>query len=133
MTGWTQHHPTQALKTPDGREVDIDLEMVALVRELWRLGFATKVACQDAGEAVREGGTRATEAERSEASARLTGRAWLVVRREDAPRLLESWTRLGRTDDWMVRPVKKDTAPGAWVSVTFPRALINAATQALRE
>lgn len=42
MTGWTQHHPTQALKTPDGREVDIDLEMVALVRQARPSGKAER-------------------------------------------------------------------------------------------
>ncbi len=55
MTDWTQFHPTQVLTTPNGREAQIDTEMVPLVRELWRLGFETKVACQDAREATREG------------------------------------------------------------------------------
>ncbi|WP_067453405.1 hypothetical protein [Actinomadura macra] len=132
MTEWTQFHPTRVLVTLDGHEVNIDLEMVPLVQELWRLGLETKVACQDAGEAVREGGTRVAEAERAQASARLMGRAWLVVRLEDGPTLLEIWDSLGRPDDWVLRPVKKDTEPERWVSITFPRPLIKAAAQVLR-
>ncbi|WP_143220952.1 hypothetical protein [Actinomadura sp. CNU-125] len=68
----------------------------------------------------------------TQTSARLKGRAWLVVRHDDAPRLLESAKRLGEPDDWLVRPVKKDTDPDTWVSITFPRALIDALGRALR-
>jgi hypothetical protein len=132
VTDWTQYHPTQTLTTPDGRQADIDMEMVPLVAELWQLGFETKVACQDAGEAVREGGTRATPEDRPAAAASNMARAWLVVRREDAPRLLEIWSPAGKPGDWMMQPVKKDTDPDRWVSITFPRDLIEAAVRALR-
>lgn len=132
MTGWTQYHPTQTLTTPDGQRVGIDVKMVPLVTQLWRLGFATKVACQDAGEAIQEGGTRAAPADRPAAAARNMGRAWLVVRREDGPRLLKIWACVGAPDDWMMQPVKKDTDPDGWVSITFPRRLIETAVQALR-
>ncbi|TDD94789.1 hypothetical protein [Actinomadura rubrisoli] len=130
MTDWTQHHPTQKLTAPDNQMVNIDVEMVPLVTALWRLGCVTKVSCQDAGEAVREGGTRTPEADRPRVSAKLTGRAWLVVRHDDVPRLLDIWSGLGTPDDWMVRPVKKDRNPDEWRSIVFPRELISAAARA---
>ncbi|MFI0452470.1 hypothetical protein [Actinomadura sp. 6N118] len=132
MTDWVQHHPTHQLTAPDGQEVNIDVEIVPLVAALWRLGFETKVACQDAGEAVREGGTRAPEADRPRVSAKLMGRAWLVIRHEHVPRFLEICSGLGQPDDWIVRPVKKDRAADEWLSVVFPRELIPAAARAVQ-
>lgn len=103
--------------------------MAPLVRELWRLGIQTEVACQDAGEAVREGGTRVAEPDRLQTSARLMGRAWLVVQRTDAPRLMGA---AGYPGDWLMKPVKKDAEAERWVSITFPRQLIEATTLTLR-
>ncbi|MFD9422720.1 MULTISPECIES: hypothetical protein [unclassified Streptomyces] len=45
-------HPYKTLTTPEGEQVDIDAEMVPVVRELWRLGFTTATCCQDVGEAT---------------------------------------------------------------------------------
>ncbi|WP_409471926.1 hypothetical protein [Streptomyces sp. HC307] len=45
-------HPTEMLTTPTGDQVDIDTEMVPVIRELWRLGFTTTACCQDVGEAT---------------------------------------------------------------------------------
>ncbi|MEU5882867.1 hypothetical protein [Spirillospora sp. NPDC047279] len=132
MTDWTQHHPTTQLTAPDGRTVAIDVEMVPLVTELWRLGFATKVACQDAGEATREGGTRTPQAERQRVAARLMGRAWLVIRAEEAKHLLDVWAELAEPEVFLLRPTKNDSEPADWVSLTFPRELIAATTQELR-
>lgn len=50
-------HPHQKLITPEGEHVDIDLAMVPVIGELWRLGFTTTACCQNVGEAsagVRE-------------------------------------------------------------------------------
>ncbi|GAA2613816.1 hypothetical protein SMC26_23865 [Actinomadura fulvescens] len=132
MTDWTQHHPTQQLTTPDGHQVAIDVEMAPLVTELWRLGFQTKVACQDAGEAIKQGGTRATQAEQARLAARLTGRAWLVIRTQQAQQLLDICAGLTEPQAWLLRPVKKDSQPQDWASLTFPRTLIGPATRHLR-
>jgi hypothetical protein len=132
VTDWTQFHPTEPLTTPDGQRVDIDVEMVPLVRQLWRLGFRTKVACQDAGEAVLQGGTRAPEADRPRLAARTMGRAWLIVHADQAPRLLEAVTELSSTGTWKLSPVTKDRDPQSWTSITFLRPHIPAATALLK-
>lgn len=131
MTDWTQFHPTRPLTAPDGRQVHIDVEMVPLIRQLWRLGYLTKVACQDAGEAVREGGTRAAEADRPRLAARTMGRAWLIVRAEQGPQLLDAVGELARAGGWRLFPVVKDSDPASWASITFPRQQIAAAAAAL--
>lgn len=43
-------HPTKPLTDPGGEPVDIDVEMVPLVRALWSLGLRTSSCCQDFGE-----------------------------------------------------------------------------------
>jgi hypothetical protein len=45
-----QIHPSQRLTAPDGVQVDIDDDMVALVRVLWSLDLKTTACCQDFGE-----------------------------------------------------------------------------------
>jgi len=52
MTGerGTQIHPSQRLTTPDGIQVEVDDDMVALVRALWSLNLKTTACCQDFGE-----------------------------------------------------------------------------------
>ncbi|MEU5995216.1 hypothetical protein ABZ806_40090 [Spirillospora sp. NPDC047418] len=132
MTDWTQFHLTQPLTTPDGQRVDIDVEMVPLIRQLWRLGYRTKVACQDAGEAVLQGGTRAPEADRPRIAARTMGRAWLIVQADQAPHLLDAVTELTSTGTWKLSPVTKDQDPHAWTSITFPRPHIPTATALLK-
>ncbi|MEU8799554.1 hypothetical protein [Spirillospora sp. NPDC048819] len=132
MTDWTQFHPTQPMTTPDGDTVNIDVEMVPLVVELWRLGYVTKVACQDAGEAVREGGTRVAKADRTRVAARTMARAWLIVQADQGPQLLDSLEELDREGDWRHFPVVKDEHPESWISITFPRRQIAEATALLR-
>jgi hypothetical protein len=52
MNGETkvQIHPSQSLTAPDGVQVDIDDDMVALVCALWSLSLKTTACCQDFGE-----------------------------------------------------------------------------------
>ncbi|MEU7045426.1 hypothetical protein AB0A77_30825 [Streptomyces varsoviensis] len=45
-------HPHETLTTPAGEDVEIDLDMVPVVRELWRLRIKTTACCQDVGEAT---------------------------------------------------------------------------------
>ncbi|WP_412516787.1 hypothetical protein K8Z49_41580 [Actinomadura madurae] len=132
MTDWTQFHPTQPMTTPDGEIVNIDVEMVPLVAELWRLEYVTKVACQNAGEAVLEGGTRAAEADRPRIAAASMERAWLIVRAEQGTRLLASLEDLNTKGEWKLFPVVKDEHPDSWISITFPRHQITQAVTLLR-
>ncbi|MEV8055129.1 hypothetical protein AB0P37_01030 [Streptomyces antimycoticus] len=53
-------HPHETLTTPNGERVDIDTEMLPVIRELWRLSFTTSACCQDVGEATA--GVRAKRA-----------------------------------------------------------------------
>jgi hypothetical protein len=52
MNGETkvQFHPSQRLITPNGAQVDIDEDMVSLVRTLWSLDLETTACCQDFGD-----------------------------------------------------------------------------------
>jgi hypothetical protein len=45
-------HPYERLIAPSGEQVDIDTEMVPLVRTLWLKGLMTEASCQDLGEAT---------------------------------------------------------------------------------
>jgi hypothetical protein len=45
-------HPYEYLTTPAGERVPIDVEMIPVIRQLWRLGFITTACCQDVGEAT---------------------------------------------------------------------------------
>lgn len=85
MTAWTQVHPAQLVTTPTGAIVDVDVEMVPLMTEIWRLRFTTLICCQDAGEAILGGGTRTPPEKRADAAARTTGRAPAVRARRRQP------------------------------------------------
>jgi hypothetical protein len=45
-------HSFERLTTPAGELVNIDAEMVPVIRRLWALGFATTACCQNVGEAT---------------------------------------------------------------------------------
>lgn len=45
-------HPTVPMTTPDGRVVDIDVELEDVLRLVWELGAVTRWSCQDHGEAM---------------------------------------------------------------------------------
>jgi ABC-type uncharacterized transport system YnjBCD ATPase subunit len=118
------------MTAPDGERVEIDVEMVPLVTQLWRRGFETTVACQDMGEAILGGGTRVPPEERERRAADRMGRAWLKVRVEDGPRLLEALRPLSDTRGWVLHEEEARGRP--WVSVTFPRQDIAAAAELLQ-
>ncbi|MFD0857146.1 hypothetical protein ACFQ07_33380, partial [Actinomadura adrarensis] len=76
------------MTTMDGEQVEIDVLMVPVIAELWRLGYATLRSCQDGGEATLAG-TTAAEPDQIERLALLNaGRAWVTVRQDAAPALL---------------------------------------------
>jgi hypothetical protein len=45
-------HRYEQLTTPTGDLVNVDVEMVRIIRHLWQLGLATVASCQDVGEAT---------------------------------------------------------------------------------
>lgn len=81
------------LTTPDGTAADIDVEIVPLVRALWRIGLVTTASCQDFGEGTAGHGapTRAP-----------------LVRRRRLHRLLH---RLGMAQDADTAQIPKDQVP----------------------
>lgn len=90
-TGTPQIHPTQRLTAPDGTEVDIDDEIVPLVRAVWALGLNTAASCQDFGDGTA--GQRAAKQHDPRYGgdafiAYHAGYAWLKMPRADAARLL---------------------------------------------
>jgi hypothetical protein len=77
-----QVHPTQRLSMPDGVQVDIDDDMVALVRAIWSLNLKTTACCQDFGEGTA--GQREASSNRSRYGADAfiayyTGYSWLKM------------------------------------------------------
>jgi hypothetical protein len=87
-------HPTQRLVAPDGGEVDIDVEMVPLIQELWKQGLTTKGCCQDFGDSILNNGHRSTSPDdaRQRFADFYSGQAWLKMPTADATRLI---ARLG--------------------------------------
>ncbi|MEL3944523.1 hypothetical protein [Streptomyces sp. LNU-CPARS28] len=45
-------HPYDILTAPTGERVQIDSAMSPIVRDLWRLNYATSACCEDVGEAT---------------------------------------------------------------------------------
>jgi hypothetical protein len=85
-----QIHPTECLTAPDGASADIDVEIVPLVRALWRLGLATTASCQDFGEGTagqRSANPRPSWYGGDAFIAYYTGWAWLKMPVPDALRL----------------------------------------------
>jgi len=89
-TNTLQIHPAQRLAAPDGTQVDVDTEIVPLVRALWTLGLATTASCQDFGEGTagqREINQRPSSKGGDAFIAFHTGYTWLKMPTLDAQRL----------------------------------------------
>ncbi len=134
-------HPTQQLCTPAGVPVEIDLEMVPLIRSLWALDLTTLGCCQDSGEYAR---ARREMFPRSEPTGQSgfvdyhLGWAWLKMPIADTTRLTEvilvtsfrdavavRWQRGSwRLDIPFVYHVNSGMGPAAAVQIHFPREQI---------
>jgi hypothetical protein len=122
MGSWTQTHPTVPLTTPVGTVVEIDAEMAPFVRELWRLGYITRMCCQDAGEAIIGGGLTHVHASlRDTTAARNMGRALLKVAAIQGPALLTALRSLHGTGLWLANIPMGLEGPSPWASIAFPR------------
>lgn len=110
-------HPTQRLVTPDGTEAEIDVEMVPLIRGLWKLGLTTKGCCQDFGDSILNNGHRSTSPDdaRQRFADFYTGQAWLKMPTSDAKHLI---TILGSHPTFGPR-MRRWTHPEAWMNILY--------------
>jgi hypothetical protein len=125
---FVQHHPTQAMKSREGDTVEIDIEMVPLIAQLWRLGFTTDMSCQDTGKYMRDGTPAHAPDDRDEASERIMGRAWVRVPAHQSSRLMDLVALLNPNGEWMV--IERTHRVG-WTSLTFPKDQIPAVVELL--
>jgi hypothetical protein len=89
-------HPTQQFRTPAGEPVEIDLEMVPLIRSLWALDFTTLGCCQDNGEYARARREMFPRGEPTGHSGFIDyhlGWAWLTMPIADTARLTEFFSQ----------------------------------------
>jgi hypothetical protein len=85
-----QIHPSEWLIARDGSRVEIDTEMVPLIRVLWALGLTTTASCQDFGEGTagqRRANPHAPKYGGDAFIGYYTGYAWLKMPLPDAQRL----------------------------------------------
>lgn len=111
MTGNHVLHPHEWLTTPDGTDVEIDVEMVPLIYEIWRLGLATVGCCQNLGESIIIGNSPS----RQRHADFHQDKAWLQMPLPDAQRLLGIVSRQPEYHERLVRW----THPDAWSAFVY--------------
>ena len=110
-------HPTERLTSPLGEAIDIDAEMVPLIRRLWALGLQTKGCCQDFGESIMHNGHRSTSPDdaRRRFADFFRGQAWLKMPTDDATRLISMIS-----DHPIFGPrLKRWTHADAWMNIIY--------------
>lgn len=117
MSDLKQVHPTEHLVAPSGDEIDIDVEMVPLIRRLWDMGLTTKGCCQDFGDSILNNGHRSTSPDdaRQRFADFYSGQAWLKMPTEDATRLI---SELGTHPTFGPR-FRSWTHPDAWMNIVY--------------
>ena len=150
MTGTNtpQIHPAQRLTAPDGTAVDIDTEIVPLVRALWALRLVTAASCQDFGEGTagqREINQRPPLKGGDAFIAYYTGYTWLKMPTPDAQRLatilLDTEFRESITSRWeqgswrmhvpLIFDESQGMIPASTAQIHFPREQVPRLTLAL--
>jgi hypothetical protein len=134
-------HPTRRLRTPAGEPVEIDLDMVPLIRSLWALDLTTLGCCQDTGDYARARRAMLPHGESTGHSGFIDyhlGWAWLKMPIADTTRLTEillatsfhdaiaiRWQRGSwRLDIPFVYDVNSGMGPATAVQIHFPREQI---------
>lgn len=141
------HHPVRRAQTPDGRFVEIDVEMIPLIKRLWSHGFHTVTCCQDIGESATSASARRR--------AFWSGYALLELGIPDTLRLLdmiihmpffadrldvrhpEAWSvsipvRAGENVDWEAGATREwDAEVLPWTSIVFPKEQVPVLTDYL--
>jgi hypothetical protein len=117
MSDLRQVHPTEPLITPEGEAIDIDAEMVPLIRRLWAVGMQTKGCCQDFGDSILNNGHRSTSPDdaRQRFADFYSGQAWLKMPTTDAVRLISTISGHPRFADRL----RRWTHPEAWMNVVY--------------
>lgn len=117
MSDLIQVHPAERLVTPDGAEVDIDVEMVPLLQQLWAMGLQTKGCCQDFGDSIGNNGHRSTtpDDDRQRHATFYAGQAWLKMPLADAARLISAIS----DHPAFGQRVRRWTHPEAWMAIAY--------------
>jgi hypothetical protein len=129
--GWSQQHPTKTLVDPDEGPVEIDVEMVPLIENLWARGYTTMMSCQDIGESILSGGTTTPEHLVEKTAAFYMGSAWLKVPADDGIRLMRLFAPIHRPGEWLAQIPITPKGACSWASIHFPREQINEAASLL--
>lgn len=110
-------HPTERLVIPGGGEIDIDVEMVPLIRRLWAMGLETKGCCQDFGDSILNNGHRSTSPDdaRQRFADFYSGQAWLKMPTGDATRLISTISN----HPTFAHRLKLWTHPEAWMNIVY--------------
>lgn len=107
-----QIHTSQRLTAPDGAQVDIDDEIIPLIRSLWALNLTTVSSCQDFGEGTAGQRALVDHPPRYGGDgfiAYYTGYVWLKMPRPDAHRFLNMLLNTEFHDKVALR-----WTPGSW-------------------
>ncbi|RFU41195.1 hypothetical protein DZF91_12995 [Actinomadura logoneensis] len=127
-----QVHPTRAVTAPDGKSVRVDELMVPLVKALWASGYTSLRCCQDAGQAIRAGGTRTPVEHRPLYGDFYEGLAWVTLPIEDMIRLRAIAQPVAEYRRWMASAPIRQGGMGPWASLHFPTDQIDDLAKLLR-
>ena len=128
MAEYPQVHGTTRLTTPHGAAVNVDAGMADLIRALWGAGYETLMCCQDAGEAIRGGGTPIQPERWERYAAFYAGFAWLKTPVPDMQRLVTTTADIAKGHGWA--PCINITPQGTntFAHLHFPARQIEAVT-----
>lgn len=147
MSDLMQVHRSERMTVPGGAEIDVDVEMVPLIRRLWDIGLRTNGCCQDFGESILSNGHQSTttDDDRARFVAFYRGQAWLKMPTGDAkwlisaicenPAFTERLTRWTHPEAWMnivyIFPSDYSAALAKTAQLHFPRVQIPELVEAL--
>jgi hypothetical protein len=117
MSELKQVHPSERLIIPETGPVDIDVEMVPLMRQLWAMGLTTLGCCQDFGDSILHNGHRSTttDDDRQRFADFYRGQAWLKMPVANALRLISSIS----DHPLFSQRLRRWTHPEAWMSIAY--------------
>lgn len=112
-----QVHEARRVQAPAGELVDVDAEMLPLVRRLWTMGYTTEGSCIDLGESILGNAHLAVPDghDRRRHGDFYRGQAWLRMPIEDAKQLI------GVLGEHPVfgHHLRRWTHPDAWMPILY--------------